>query len=128
MEAWGISLFLYLDMKKGFRKVASKQYRVESGPHKDVPHMVLKRRPWVKAVIQRWLIIFLSSRGIIQDSELGTFGILSSHPFMWDIELFSRTLFQRLQVLPQRLLLVVAPGLCCRTLRTNSNTLRTNEE
>ena len=90
METQGISLFfLCLDLKKGFLKVASKQYRVASGPHKAIPQMVLKRRPWVKAVVERWLITFLSSRGIIHDSELGTFSILSNHPFMSEIELFS---------------------------------------
>lgn len=47
MKAQGISLFLYSDLKKRLLEVTSEQYRVESGPYKDVPQTVLKRGSWV---------------------------------------------------------------------------------
>lgn len=48
MIAQGISLFfLYSDLKKRLLEVTSEQYRVESGPYKDVPQTVLKRGSWV---------------------------------------------------------------------------------
>ena len=62
MEVQGISLFLlYSDLKKCLLEVTSEQYSVESAPYKDVPETVLKRGPWVEAIVQGWLIILLSS-------------------------------------------------------------------
>ena len=40
--------FLYSDLKKGILKVSREKYRIESGPHKDVPQTFLKRGPGLR--------------------------------------------------------------------------------